>query len=232
MKRKIMVFLGVLAVVFNVSSFALSGNAYAAGGKNCGAGSFLGLRPWYAGLCAEGKDIVETPSSQDGLVSFIWKIVLNVLFDMLLLVGYIATCIVVYGGFLYITAQGDPAKVAKAKKTLTAAALGTMIVMLASVIVNTAIVVLGIDQSKGLAQSNTATEVIASVLNWLYAASGLVAVVYIVKGGVDYVTSQGDPGKVKKATQSLIYAVVGLVVVVMAAIITSFVTGAISGAIK
>lgn len=220
-------------LAFGMGSLAMSENVYAKkDDTNCGAGGLLGLKPWYAGLCKKGETTVTTPSSESELIEFIWKIVLNVLFDMLLLVGYIATCIVIYGGFMYITAQGDPAKVTKAKKTLTAAAIGTMIAMLSSVIVHTGTVVLGIDESQGLAQKDITANVLSSILNWLYAASGLVAVVYIVKGGVDYTTSQGDPTKTKKATQSLIYAVVGLIIVVLAAVITSFVAGTISGAVK
>ena len=49
--------------------------------------------------------------------------------------------------------------------------------------------------------------------------AGLVAVVFIIKGGVEYMISRGDPGRVQKATRSLVYAVVGLVIVILAAVI-------------
>ena len=235
MKRVLGIFGILMMSCVCLNTVIPSGSTWAAADTIGSAPGFLGLKPWYAGLCKEGAKEIQSPKDDDGLVTFIWTIILNVLFDMLLLVGYVATGVVVYGGFLYITAQGDPGKIVKAKKTLTTATIGTAIVMLSSVIVHTATEVIGIDMSKGLNQlsGNEATaEMLTSILNWLYAAAGLVAVVYIVKGGVDYVMSQGDPGKIKKATTSLIYAVVGLVVVVLAAVITGFITNAVGGTIK
>ena len=69
-----------------------------------------------------------------------------------------------------------------------------------------------------------------NAFNWAYTVAGLVAVAFIIYGGIKYVISQGDPGKTRSATQTIIYAVVGLIVVLMAAAITSLVTGSVSGA--
>ena len=65
--------------------------------------------------------------------------------DLLVAVGYLALGFVVYGGYLYIMSQGDPGKLAKGKKTLTSAIIGTIIAMVASIAVNTLKVVLGIN---------------------------------------------------------------------------------------
>ena len=67
------------------------------------------------------------------------------------------------------------------------------------------------------------------VLNWIYTIVGLVAVVYIVYSASVYLTSQGDPGKIKQAGQSIAFAVVGLLIVLLAAVITNFVFNAIGG---
>lgn len=71
---------------------------------------------------------------------------------------------------------------------------------------------------------------ITVVLNWVYAAVGLVAVIYIIYSATAYLTSQGDPGKIKQASQSIAFAVVGLLIVILAAAITNFVFSAIGGA--
>ena len=68
------------------------------------------------------------------------------------------------------------------------------------------------------------------VLNWIYAVIGLVTVIYIIYSAITYLTSQGDPGKIKQASQSIAFAVVGLIVVLLAAVITNFVFSAIGGA--
>lgn len=63
------------------------------------------------------------------------------------------------------------------------------------------------------------------VLNLAYFASGTVAVIVLVIAGFMYVTSNGDPGKVKTAKNAILYTVIGIVFVLMAASIVAFVRG-------
>ena len=67
---------------------------------------------------------------------------------------------------------------------------------------------------------------VQAILNWVYAFAGLVAVGFIVYGAINYVTTQGDPGKIKQAGQTIALAVIGLAVVLLAAAITNFVMNA------
>jgi hypothetical protein len=69
---------------------------------------------------------------------------------------------------------------------------------------------------------NTGFDII-SILNWVYAIAGLVAVGYIVYGAVNYAMTQGDPNKIKQAGQTIAFALIGLVVVLIAAAVTNFV---------
>lgn len=70
---------------------------------------------------------------------------------------------------------------------------------------------------------------LTAILNWVYAIMGVVAVIGIIFGAVVWTTSQGDPAKVKKGKDAVLYAVIGLFVVVMATVITNFIAGAASG---
>lgn len=67
---------------------------------------------------------------------------------------------------------------------------------------------------------------VPTILNWVYAVAGIVAVGYLVISGIQYVYSAGDPGKAAKAKNSILFAVIGLVIVLLAAAITNFVAGA------
>lgn len=71
-----------------------------------------------------------------------------------------------------------------------------------------------------------------NVLYWIYAMAGIVAVAVIVYGGVKYVMSQGDPGKTKQAGQIIAYALIGLVVVLLAGAITVFASNIIAEGAK
>lgn len=59
--------------------------------------------------------------------------------------------------------------------------------------------------------------------------AGFVALVFIVIGGFRYVISGGDPQKVVQARNTIIYAIVGLIVAMSAFIIVRFIIGGAQG---
>jgi hypothetical protein len=64
------------------------------------------------------------------------------------------------------------------------------------------------------------------VVNVLLYILGAIAVIMIVIGGIRYTTSNGDAGSTKSAKDTVLYAVVGLIVAVMAYAIVNFVVTA------
>lgn len=64
---------------------------------------------------------------------------------------------------------------------------------------------------------------IAGILGTVYLIAGVVAVVAIIIGGVRYIASNGDSSQIQAAKNTIMYAVVGLIVVILAAVITRFV---------
>ncbi len=64
---------------------------------------------------------------------------------------------------------------------------------------------------------------ITNILNAVIGAIGILAVVIIIIGGVSYMTSSGDAQKVKKAKDTILYGVIGLVIVALAFAIVNFV---------
>ncbi len=63
------------------------------------------------------------------------------------------------------------------------------------------------------------------IVNTLLYVLGAVAVVTIIVSGVRYTTSHGDPKSVQVAKDTMLYAVVGLIVAVTAFAVVNFVTG-------
>lgn len=55
------------------------------------------------------------------------------------------------------------------------------------------------------------------VLDILLRLAGLIAVGFIIYGGIQYVTSEGSPDKTKHAQGTIINALVGMVIAIMAA---------------
>lgn len=54
-------------------------------------------------------------------------------------------------------------------------------------------------------------------------AVGIVAVIVIILGGIQYAISAGDPSKINTAKDTILYAIVGLVVALLAQAIITFV---------
>lgn len=50
--------------------------------------------------------------------------------------GFLAVGMIIYGGFMLLTAQGDPAKIKRGKDVVTYSIIGVIVVMLAYAIVN------------------------------------------------------------------------------------------------
>ena len=67
------------------------------------------------------------------------------------------------------------------------------------------------------------TNDIIHILNGVIATLGLVAVIVIIIGGVNYMTSTGDPAKVKKAKDTILYGLIGLIICVLSFAIVNFV---------
>lgn len=61
------------------------------------------------------------------------------------------------------------------------------------------------------------------IINVVIGVIGFVAVAFIIFGGFQYTTSAGDPGKVKKAKDTILYGIIGLVVAMLAYAIVNFV---------
>ena len=64
---------------------------------------------------------------------------------------------------------------------------------------------------------------VATVINVIVGVVGIVSVAMIVLGGISYATSQGDAAKAKKAQNTIIYSVVGLLISLLAFAIVNFV---------
>ena len=70
--------------------------------------------------------------------------------------------------------------------------------------------------------------IIKTIINTLIFIIGMVAVIMIILGGISYATSQGDPAKVKKGKDTILYGIIGVIVALLAFAIVNFVIGALS----
>lgn len=81
---------------------------------------------------------------------------------------------------------------------------------------------------KGTASSDLVTAII-NIVNWFLILAALAAAVFIIYGGVKYIISLGDEEAATEAKNIILYAVIGLVVIGLAAAIVNFVVQGLAG---
>jgi len=85
----------------------------------------------------------------------------------------------------------------------------------------------GTDNAAGVPQATNAGQkidtTIQNVINLLSVAVGIAAVIMLIVGGFRYVTSAGSQETVKAAKNTILYALIGLVIVALAQLIVNFV---------
>lgn len=84
----------------------------------------------------------------------------------------------------------------------------------------------GADCSKSAQQRPNLGNIIETVTNVLLFVIGAIAVIMIIIGGLKYTLSNGDSAQITSAKNTILYAVVGIVVALLAYAIVNFVTDA------
>lgn len=75
----------------------------------------------------------------------------------------------------------------------------------------------------GLPEVNATPANLQHGLETIFAVVGVIAVIAVVIGGLQFVLAQGDPQGTARARQTIIYAAVGLMIAVSAEAIVAFV---------
>ena len=216
--KKFLVLLTIIGSIFLTTAVITPENASA----DCRY--FLGLTSW---------DCNVSITSDQNLKTGIWGIASNIATDITVIAAYLVLGYVIYGGYLYTFSGGDPGKIASGKKTLFQAFIGLAIVMAANLIMGSIRIALvgGQGNIGNCATAENACvspdRMITNLINWFIAIAGVVSAIFLVYGGVSYITSAGEPSKTQKAKQMILYSLIGLVIVGLSIAITAFVSNII-----
>ena len=87
----------------------------------------------------------------------------------------------------------------------------------------------GLDAAGGTSSCNTpaggatvesTVKTLVSIFSWVV---GVISIVMVIVGGFQYVTSGGDSGKVTTAKNTIMYALIGIVIVALAQLMVNYV---------
>lgn len=170
----------------------------------------------------------------------------NFINGILGVLGIVFVIVLIYAGILYMTAAGAEEKVAQAKRMISAALIGIVIIVAAYAIsvfvitqlsktvsfIPTAYAAGASDVLEGLGKAGgaagfgatppTSAALIANIINAILALTGIVFVIILVYGGIMYLTAQGEEERVATAKQMMANAVIGIVIIVAAYAGTTF----------
>ncbi len=80
-----------------------------------------------------------------------------------------------------------------------------------------------VGQIQGTGAKTDLLGTVQTIINVVIGLVGVIAVVVMIIGGINFITSQGDTNKVTKARNTILYGVVGLIVALLAFAIVNFV---------
>jgi hypothetical protein len=196
---------------------------------------FLSFPSWCKGLESGGQIkhpcVVQSgqtpgPDCDIDMSAFIWTIAGNILEILLQLVGYVGVIMVIFGGFKYITAAGSASKIEEGTKTIANAMIGIIVGVLGSAIVRAVTDALG---AVGDGTADNSAAAYSGILNRAATMLGIAAVIVILWGAFTIITASGNPTRISKGKYTVIFACVGLLVIVLAAVIANFALGSVSG---
>ncbi len=70
---------------------------------------------------------------------------------------------------------------------------------------------------------------ITTIVNVLLVLAAIVGAIFVIIGGVQYMTASGDEDQAKKGRNTVLYAAIGLIIIGLAAVIVNFVLRAVRG---
>lgn len=208
--------------------------------------TFLGLWPWYHYLQ------VQTVNGTCQVVNFhvlgssssLILILMAIIDDLLRVAGLLAVIYVIYAGIKYVTSSGSPEKTSAAQSTIVNSLAGLAIALVAIRFVSfigsklagsaggggtstVANAPLNLNPLPDLGTAASNGSVVQTGLSIAFAVIGVLSFIYLIIGGLRYVLSRGDPQAAAKAKSTIIYALVGLVIAVIAQSIVAFVVSRI-----
>ncbi|GIW62170.1 MAG: hypothetical protein KatS3mg089_1022 [Patescibacteria group bacterium] len=81
----------------------------------------------------------------------------------------------------------------------------------------------------GLGEGEGGIRLIQNGLSWLLVGAVILALSFLIWGGIKWITSEGDKTKVTNARKTIIYSLVGMIIALLSFLIVSFISNTLFG---
>jgi NADH:ubiquinone oxidoreductase subunit 5 (subunit L)/multisubunit Na+/H+ antiporter MnhA subunit len=76
----------------------------------------------------------------------------------------------------------------------------------------------------GLGEGEAGAKLIQNGLSWLLVTAVILALIFLIWGGIKWITSEGDKTKVTNARKTIIYSLVGMIIAFLSFVIVSLIS--------
>lgn len=185
---------------------------------------FFGLPAWHEYL----EKVNDVPQINN--ISDFWLIAAAGLEIIIRLGALAAVGYFIYSGVILMTSQGSPDRISAGRTGMVKAATGLIIMLLSA---NLVALVAGAfhqeGEQNGIPIVNANQSTLQTVLQYIFVIIGAVSVLMVILGGIRYTISTGNPQQTAAAKNSIIYAIIGLVISLAAFVIVNFIFDAVNG---
>lgn len=163
----------------------------------------------------KGDGSPSNPSGGVSLPNFIGEssisgLILKITDFLITLALPFAAFMIIWAGFQFATAQGDPAKLTKAKQNFVWTIAGVAVILASKAIISYITGILGGKSNQGSALIKTIETTLKQIIGLLF----LLVTVYFFWGVVDFVraSSSGDTAKLEAGKKHMIWGIVGMAI--------------------
>lgn len=187
---------------------------------------FLNINWASAAICDSGATTLCNPTNAGDLEIFIKKNIFN---GVGVLIGTIAIAMVVYSGIRMILSRGESEAVEKAKVSFQWTLIGFLLSLFAFVIVSAIgkfLQARDVNPVPGqienpLVGSSDIKSLSSVLFNGVLTVVGLLTLLLIIINGFRYMTASGNEEQATSAKQGLLWAILGLIAVLLAYVIVA-----------
>lgn len=151
--------------------------------------------------------------------SSVSQVLTSLLSNLKSVVIVIAIIFIVLGGLMYMLSGGNEKTITRAKACVGGAIIGLAIVLAAPIFLNEIIAIFGGSSEFSTGSSTRLKTVAENVLTALLSGLGIIAIISLVFGGQQYLTSFGDEKKIEVAKKTVTYAIIGIIIALAALVI-------------
>ncbi|MDD4351456.1 MAG: hypothetical protein PHU71_00535 [Candidatus Gracilibacteria bacterium] len=157
----------------------------------------------------------DTPFSTEPFTTEAKNFINTLLSGLMYVTAPIAVLLIIVGAYMFLTAAGDEEKIKKGKASIGYSIVGLVVIILSRTIVRIFFAEGGpADLGGRQVDLSGAKGLINSIVNFATGFVGGLAILMLIYAGFLWITAQGEDDQIGKAKKIILYAILGLIIII------------------